>query len=77
MTTRRRGATYIVLGGVSPAFLPKRGAENEMRKVNLPSAAAPQETRPEETRAPILKARPIQNPRPYKKMLTHDKRRYA
>jgi hypothetical protein len=48
-----------------------------VRKLDFQNAAGLYEIRREETRAPVLKARQVQNPRSYEEMLAHAKKRFS
>jgi hypothetical protein len=50
---------------------------NAVRKLDFQNAAGLYEIRREETRAPVLKARQVQNPRSYEEMLAHAKKRFS
>lgn len=63
--------------GYDPRPSPRRGDMNAVRKLDFQKAATPYEICREETRAPVLKARQVQDPRSYEEMLAHAKRRFS
>jgi len=50
---------------------------NAVRKFGFQKVAPLYEVCREEARAPVLKARPVQNPRSYEEMLAHAKKRFS
>lgn len=63
--------------GHFPRPSPRRGDMNAVRKIDFQNVAPLPEGCREETCAPVLKARRIQNPRSYEEMLAHAKKRFS
>ncbi len=55
----------------------RRGDTNSVRKADFQHAANLGEICREEPRAPLLKARQVQNPRSYEEMLAQAKKRFS